>query len=402
MLADSPSSTVWWLEEALADGDGFSQALAGDLNVDVCIVGGGYTGLWTALEIAQHSPDTSVAVIEQHVCGMGASGRNGRADKLERLDPETLRARVGSPVPIAGARQTDAATVQPALLVRGLRRVAIRLGVQVYEGTPMLGLDRGAPATVLTPAGRVRADRVVVATGAWASRLRELRRSIVPIGTTIVATEPLGDRIGELPWADGEGLGDARLMVHYSQVTPAGRLIFGRGGGAIGAAGRVTPKHFHDAKSIRAVAADLRRWFPSLHDAALTHAWGGPVDRTPGHFPFTAVIGDHGSVICGLGYSGKGVGPSALLGRILGRQVLGIVDEDTTSALTRGPIGLLPPDPLRSLGGVLVRAAVERSEDREERGRRASVAMPLLRRLVRSKVPPRLDPRFGRQHGGSV
>src|SRR6185312_13955080 len=98
---------------------------------------------------------------------------------LEPVGADELRARTGSPVLIGGTLMREAAAIQPALLVRGLRRALLRRGVRIFERTPMTALRRGEPATVVTPGGRVTASSVVLALGAWASRLRELRRAVV-------------------------------------------------------------------------------------------------------------------------------------------------------------------------------------------------------------------------------
>jgi glycine/D-amino acid oxidase-like deaminating enzyme len=294
-------------------------------------------------------------------------------------------------------RLTDAAAVQPALLVRGLRRLALRRGVEIYEGTPVRKLVRSAPAVLETAAGRVEADAVAIAAGAWSARLRELRRAIVPIGSHIVLTEPIPDRLRELGWTGGELLGDTRMLVHYAQVTREGRIAFGRGGGAIGSAGRVLHAHEVDPRTVSIVADDLRRWFPSLGDVRITHAWGGAVDHAPGHLPWVGAVGDHGNVHYAAGFSGNGVAPSAFVGRILGRRALGIRDELTTCALVSGPPGYLPPEPVRSLGGRVVRGAVRRAEALEERGRRPDPLTSALRRLVWFTTPVALEPRRWRR-----
>jgi glycine/D-amino acid oxidase-like deaminating enzyme len=456
---------VWWLEQALAQEEPLPcPPLAQTARVDVCVVGGGYTGLWAALELREQAPDASVLLIEAHSCGFGASGRNGglalgfgdeldrlaasfgreeavrlaarsvwaldrieafcdehgidchlrrrgalsvaaapaqlgawdgalaAGSPLERVSGAEARRRTGSPLPLAGVRDADAAALQPALLVRGLRRVALERGVRIHESTPMIALERGRLAIVRTPAGAVQADRVVLAIGAWSAAVRELRRAIVPIGSHIVLTEPLGERAARLPWSDGELLRDARLMLHYAQVTPDGRIAFGRGGGALGIAGRVRATHFHDARAAASIEADLRRWFPTLADARISHAWGGPVDRAPGRLPFTGRLGDERNVLYGLGYSGRGIVPSVLIGRMLGRQALDLHDADTASQLADGPPAYWPPEPLRSAGGWAVRALVERVEQAQERGARVPLA-GALDALVGASVPRQLDPR---------
>ncbi len=252
---------------------------------------------------------------------------------------------------------------------------------------------------VRTPGGSVEAGRVVLATGAWSARFRELRRAIVPVGTHIVLTEPIPDRVRAMGWTGGEAFGDTRLLVHYAQVTAGGRIAFGRGGGAIGPAGRVTPGHHRDAGTVRAVAADFRRFFPDLDDVRLTHAWGGPVDRAPRHLPFAGSLGDHGTVHYAAGYSGNGVAPSLLLARVMAALALDADDDYARCGLVGGPPAYLPPEPLRSLGGVVVRNAVRRAEADEERGTPPRRVDEALRRLVWVTVPPALEPRLRRRDG---
>jgi glycine/D-amino acid oxidase-like deaminating enzyme len=232
----------------------------------------------------------------------------------------------------------------------------------------------------------------VIATGAWAARVRELRRAIVPIGSHIVLTEPIPDLIERLGWTGGELLGDAGLLVHYSQVTEDGRIAFGRGGGAIGPRGSVVPAHFVDAQAADAVAASLRRWFPQLDGVRITHAWGGAVDRAPGHLPFAGSLGSHGNIHYGAGFSGNGVAPSALFGRILAALALSERDEYSASPLVSGPPGYLPVEPIRSLAGAAVRHAVERGEAAEVEGRRPGALARALRPLASYTLPRALEP----------
>lgn len=468
--------SVYWLREAMATERPLEcPPLAKSITADVCIVGGGYTGLWAAIEVREQAPDACVVLVESTQCGFGASGRNGgwatgwhdeldslverfgdkealrlatrsswaidriesfcaeheidchfrrkgalwtassrsqlgswngavdacdrlgRSDRLEIIDGDDLRRRTGSPVLLAGVRQTDAASVQPALLVRGLRRAAIDLGVHIYESTPMIALDRGHPAVVRTPAGSVTTGRVVIATGAWSTRFLELRRAVIPIGSHIIVTEPLGEELAKLEWSNGELLGDSRLMVHYAMVSTDGRIVFGRGGGSLGSFGRVSDRHFYDRRALEEVARDFRRWFPQFANTRITHGWGGPVDRAPGHLPFVGCLNSESLVVYGLGYSGNGVAPSALIGRMLGRVALGEIDDDTEGPLAKGPPGYLPPEPIRTIGGAAVRAAVQFVEDRQELGLRPWALNGALHRLVATSVPAVLDPR--RWHG---
>ncbi|MEA2281046.1 MAG: hypothetical protein QOK21_1653 [Solirubrobacteraceae bacterium] len=458
---------VLWLEQVMAEDPGEAcPPLAEAITADVCVVGGGLLGLWSALEVREQAPDASVVLIEGEACGFGASGRNGgwmtswwdelaalearfgpaaarwlaarssaaidrveeitRAEGIDcglrrggaliaatapaqlprlpgagegpvrRVDAAELRQRTGAAVVLAGVELSDAAAVHPARLVRGLRALALRRGVRIFEGTAMRSLERGRPPRVITSAGRVEAGAVVIALGAWVARLREARRAVLPVASHIVATEPIPDRLEALGWTGGELLGDPRTLVHYSQVSPDGRIVFGRGGGAFGSAGRVVGRHFVDPVAQRDVEAGLRRWFPSLADVRITHRWGGPVDHAPGHLPWVSELGEAGTVHYAAGFSGNGVGPSAFVGQILGRRALGIKDELTRCALVGDPPGLMPPEPLRTAGGFVVRDAVRRAEAREERGERPDPVTDRLRRLVWFTLPAALDPRARR------
>jgi glycine/D-amino acid oxidase-like deaminating enzyme len=461
----APSKAVYWLEEALSEEGALAcPPLTGTQRCDVCIVGGGYTGLWTALQLRELAADARVIVVESESCGFGASGRNGGwatswYDELDGLrakfgdtsavwladESSRTIARMGEFVrenaidcdfsakgtiwiassaeqsavlasaaadcralgrgsvidelsaeqvdELTGTRNArfgallihDSARVQPARLVRGLRRVALREGVEIFEGSRMIELRREQPAVVVTSAGRVEADEVVLATNAWMAQIRELRRAVAVVGTQVVLTEPISD--GSLrPWKSGFLLGDARLFVHYAQVTREGRIAFGRGGGVIGPLGRVVPRHFQDDHFAQGVADDFRHWFPQYADVPITHVWGGAVDRAPGHLPFVGSLGA-GNIHYGLGYSGNGVGPSGLIGRILARRALRMCDEYTTCALVGGPPGYLPPEPLRYIGGTLVRNTVKRTEEYEELGGSAGPVGRLAKRLVTFSTP---------------
>src|SRR5437763_12706592 len=97
---------------------------------------------------------------------------------FQRLTPEEIGARTGSPVTVGGVLEPNAATVQPALLARGMRRVALERGVRIYERSPMVALSRRSPGVVRTPQGQISAPAIVIATNAWAVGIRELRRTV--------------------------------------------------------------------------------------------------------------------------------------------------------------------------------------------------------------------------------
>jgi glycine/D-amino acid oxidase-like deaminating enzyme len=288
---------------------------------------------------------------------------------LRRVDAGELLRRTGSPVHLGGVAEDHAATVQPAKLARGLRSLVLAAGVRLHEHSPVR-LERSRPPRLHGPQGTLLADKVVIATNAWAARIPELRPHIFVVGSSIAATEPLGDR---LPWRGGEAICDSQARVLYYQATPAGRVVFGRGGGRVAALGRVGRRFDHDPRWEADAAEALRRVQPTLADARITHSWGGPVDATLSSLPLLGRLGGRDDVLYGVGWSGTGIGPSVLGGRILASLALGVDDEWSACALVdqRDP-GRYPPEPVRSFGARLVRSAVIRQGLAEDRGGRAS------------------------------
>ncbi|AXO88045.1 FAD-dependent oxidoreductase [Pseudomonas parafulva] len=439
----------FWLQQALASQSGSPcPPLQGDVRCNVCIVGGGYTGLWTALMLKQAQPTLDVLLIEADICGAGASGRNGgcalswsaKYFTLERLFgvAEAVRlvsesersiaaigafcqahgidcdyrrdgtlytatnaAQVGStdaviaalerqgissfqrlPLPQvqrrAGSRRhlegwfsPAAATVQPAKLVRGLRRVALQHGVRIHEGTAMTKLQHGPVVAVHTPHGTVRADRVVLGlNAAMARQFRAFERSVAIVSSDMVITEPCAELLHQTGLDSGISVLDSRIFVHYYRTTFDGRLMLGKGGNTFAYGGRLS-KVFDQPSPYRALLQrTLGEFFPSLAEVPLAASWNGPSDRSVSGLPFFGRLDGQANVFYGLGYSGSGVGPCHMGGQILSSLALGLDNAWTRSPLVRGPLGLFPPEPIRYLGSLLVREAIRRKERAEDRGQR--------------------------------
>ena len=430
--------TVLWLDEAPPGPPALP--LAADADADVAIVGGGYTGLWTALTLSERAPDLRIVLLEAGVCGTGPSGRNGgflhgywsrlsllrerlgdeAALRLARaaegslaavralgedvglveggflkvsaapaqdasvdaviaaaqalgvpeeavpLRPGEVAARCASPVFRRGVFVRHGATVQPALLARALRRRAEAAGIAIHEHSPV---RRIWPGEAETAEGRVRADQIVVAVNAWAASWVPLARRLTAFGSFCVATEPVPELLGEIGWTGGEAIVDGRMFVHYFRTTADGRVVMGSGAGPIARGRRLGTRLFTDPASIARAEAGLRRLLPGLSGARVTHGWGGPIDVSSDQLPF---VGAFGRVHYAAGYSGSGVGPSWLVAQALASRVLGADDEWGRLPLVRPLPSALPPEPLKALGGTLVRRAALAVEDAEERGDRGS------------------------------
>jgi glycine/D-amino acid oxidase-like deaminating enzyme len=273
--------------------------------------------------------------------------------------------------------------VQPARLVAALRRAVLDAGVQLYEGTRATAIEDGL---VSTPHGRVRADAVVVAVNAAATGWRPVRRHVTNFGSYVVLTEPVPELLAEIGWTGGEAVVDGRMFLHYFRTTNDGRVLMGSGTGPIGFGGTIDARFTADAATAARAERGLRRLLPGLAGARIERAWGGPIDVSADHLPFFGTVAGT-TIHYGLGYSGHGVGPSFLGGQILASLATGRDDAWTHLPLATRRVPALPPEPLKRLGGGLVRAAMIAREEAEEEGRpvgpgvRAATAIPRLLRM---------------------
>ena len=328
--------------------------------------------LWAATNRAQDGAWSSV---------LRCCERLGAAP-FTRLSPDEAAARSGSAVHRSGVIEQSNATIHPAALARGLRRAALSQGVRIYERTPVLSFTRGYPSELRTPAAVLRADSVVIATGAWAASLPELARAIVVVSSDIVATEPIPSRLADIGWTDGVAITDAQLRVHYYRTTRDGRIVFGKGGGALALGGRIGPSFDRSIARAAETAADFRRYYPRLSDVQLTHDWSGAVDRTPSALPALGHLGGREHIVHGVGWSGHGVGPSWLGGRVLASLALRRRDEWSGAGIVDRSMGRFPPEPLRYVGGAVVRGAVTRKERAEAEERSPSRIDAFLAKLA--------------------
>ncbi|SEK13927.1 putative aminophosphonate oxidoreductase [Paraburkholderia diazotrophica] len=457
----------FWLKDAL-DSEAHEPlvALDRDRAADVCIVGGGFTGLWSAIEIKQARPETEVVVVERDLCGSGASGRNGGfvlslwakfvslakvCDEIEaerlcnlssqaildlrafcekhdidaelRLDgwlwTATSQAQIGtwdatvaaaarlgqapfetprneaalpggSAAHLAGVFERISASVQPAKLARGLKRHAVRLGVRVFERSPMLALDRGVPAQVCCQHGSVTAQSVILAMNAWGSVFAEIRKAIAVVSSDIVITRPLPKLLDAIHWTDGMTISDCRMLVHYYRTTPDGRIVFGKGGGSgkMAFGSRIEGK-FDGRSPIESTVADwLSRIYPDVTQSDVVQSWTGPIDRSINGLPSFGALPGSPHIFYGIGYSGNGVGPSMLGGKILRSLALSLDDEWARCGLVQPLRRAFPPEPFRYIGARVVRQAVAQSDLAADEGRVPGLIVRGLTRLAPAGLSP--------------
>ena len=252
--------------------------------------------------------------------------------------------------------------------------------------------------------GRDRAAAACARRRSWspsnaaAAGWKPLRRRLTVFGSYVVLTEPVPELLEQIGWTGGEAIFDGRMFLHYFRTTNDGRVLMGSGSGPIGFGGKVDRRFTHDEPTVARAEHGLRRLLPGLAEAKVTHAWGGPIDVSSDHLPFFGTVPGT-RIHYGAGYSGHGAGPSWLGGQILARLALGVDDELTRLPLVTRRVPKLPPEPIRRLGGGLVRAAIMACEEAEEEERRPPLAGPSRRRAA---APARHADRHALVEAGQV
>jgi glycine/D-amino acid oxidase-like deaminating enzyme len=414
-------------------------ALPGDMSVDVAIIGGGLTGLWTAYYLLRAKPSSRVIVLEKEIAGFGASGRNGgwcsalfprstaSLEKAHGLDAALAMRRamiatvdeVGAVTAANGiecdfvkggtiafarnavqSRAADAdvadakhygvdplerreasvfdpncARVQPAKLVRGLARVVESLGGTVYEQTEVTGWSSGS---VTTPRGTVTAGEIVVALEGYGATLAQSHRRVLPLYSLMIATEPLPDALwDEVGIEHGQTFTDYRHLLIYGQRTADNRFAFGGRGARYHWGSAIRSGYDRDPRVFEHLRVALTRLFPQAADARITHRWGGPLG-VPRDW-HAAVSRDAATRISAAGgYVGDGLSTTNIAGRTLADLLLG---RDTE--LTRLPwVGHRSPDwefePLRFVGANLGMLAMEAADVEERVTSRSSIAAKVM------------------------
>lgn len=367
-------------------------ALEGSADCDVCVVGGGYTGLMTALELAERG--YAVVLLEAQRVGWGASGRNGgqvitgynksmaeierrvgrddarklwllgeeakallrhRVERhgircsltwgfvlaalkdrhmaeltdleremrdgygyegVERLDRDGLARLVRGRNYIGGLYDSGSGHLHPLNYALGLADACLAAGVRIHENSRVLSIDRGTAPEAVTARGRVRARYLVLAGNAYLGALApELAARVMPVGTYIIATEPMGvERAQALLPAD-VAVSDMNFVLNYFRRTPDHRLLFG---GGVSYSGQDLP----------GVELALRRKmaqvFPQTEGVRVARFWGGRVAITANRLPHVGRLTP--TIYFAHGYSGHGVALSGIAGRVIAEAVAGTAE----------------------------------------------------------------------------
>ncbi|KPQ19423.1 NAD(P)/FAD-dependent oxidoreductase [Halomonas sp. HL-93] len=235
---------------------------------------------------------------------------------VEMLSAAAVREEVDSKLYHGGLLQRNGGQMHMGRFGVGLADAAARHGAHIFERTPMTRVTLEKSAYRLgTPKGDIRAENVLLATGAsQTGPLSWFRRRLVPVGSFIVVTEPLSAAQCAQLLPQRRSYVTSRIVGHYFRLTADNRLLFG------GRARFAMSGSQSDAKSGEILRRGLEEAFPQLKGIRLDYCWGGLVDMSKDRFPHA---GQHNGMYYAMGYSGHGVQMSVHMGHVLAEVMLG-------------------------------------------------------------------------------
>jgi glycine/D-amino acid oxidase-like deaminating enzyme len=317
------------------------------------------------------SGDISMASEPHQVADLRAELEMSRRFNIrsEFYDREQVQQIVKSPFFIAGLNHPDhAALVNPAQLAWGLRKACLGLGVQIFEHSPVTGLEEERNHVIAQARhGKVRAARVALATNAFPPLLKRLSHYVVPVYDYVLVTEPLTSSQREsIGWYGREGISDASRQFHYTRTTRDGRILWGGYDAIYYWNNGFGPHHENDPDSFARLAAHFFQAFPQLRGMRFSHAWGGAIDTCSRFSPFWG-IAHHGKTAYALGYTGLGVGASRFGARVMLDLLDGLQTKRTALEMVKTKPVPFPPEPLRSLGIRLSRWSMAQADQNQGR-----------------------------------
>lgn len=432
--------TTYWLDSL--NHEDSAPPLDKNTRCDLLIVGGGFCGLWAAIQAKEKNANRDIVLIEAKSIANGASGRpaaimstsvmhgidnterlfpnevaelerlgqdnmNGFQEALERynidcdvewsgemkvsigdqglqtidedyklyckyghdaqkLDKNQVQAEINSPIFHAGVwSKKQCGTVHPGKLVRALKRIAIELGVRLYEFTPHINNHQTADGIeVKTPKALIHANKVLLATNAFAAGHKRIKTRVSAVRDRILVTEPLtSQQMDSVGWKNRQGIYDTRTQLNYMRLTKDNRILFG---------GRLDYFFGNDTDPARdktpepylRLVESFYRTFPQLkNDIRFSHAWSGPIGLTT-RMAVHYQRYHNGNMVFAGGYSGFGVTAS----RFGSRVGLAILDGDnipeTKLTFATTEPNYVPPEPFRWLGAKITMYALDTLDEK--------------------------------------
>ena len=280
------------------------------------------------------------------------------------LDKAAIRAEVNSPTYQGALYAPDTcAIVHPARLVFELARACTEAGVQIFEHTAAVSLERESTGMqVGTSAGVIAADQVVLATNVFPSLLKRNRLHTIPVYDYVLATEPLtAEQLDRIGWRSRQGIGDSANQFHYYRLSADNRIVWGGYDAVYHYGRRVDPAYEDRAETYRTLAAHFFITFPALEDVRFSHRWAGAIDTNTRFCAHWGLAG-RGRIAYVNGFTGLGVGAARFAADVCLDLLAGQPTERTElEMVNRKPLPF-PPEPAASIGIQATRWSLNRAD----------------------------------------
>ncbi|HEX4727189.1 MAG TPA: FAD-binding oxidoreductase [Jatrophihabitans sp.] len=300
-------------------------------------------------------------------------------DDLRLLDAvEASRLLAGSQL-LGGTFTPHCAAVHPAKLVRALAGLVDRLGIPIYEQTTVQAIE---PGRLRTEHGDLRAEQIVRATEGFTPTLQGHRRTVAPVYSLMIATEPLPEQTWQrIGLAERQTFTDNRHLIIYGQRSADGRLVFGGRGAPYHLGSRTRPDYDQVPAVFNALERTLVELLPAAAGARITHRWGGPLGIARDWHPSVGLDRSTGLAWAG-GYVGDGVSTSNLAGRTLADLLVRRDTELTTLPWVNHRSPAWEIEPLRWLGANAGLRAMTWADHAEQRFGRPSLLAGAVNRMM--------------------
>jgi len=358
--------------------------LEGAIEADVAIVGGGFSGVATAVELSERG--YKVVLLESNRIGWGASGRNGgqiiggygqnpgafrstigsegvdivegmgvecvdiikqRIEKynidcdlkwgycevglkkrhlksyqqwaeddpaMRLLDQDQIKEYVNSELYLGGYYREDWGHIQPLNLCIGEAKVAQSLGANIFENSQVTSITYGDNPVVTTQKGSVKAGHVILCGNAYMGKLVPyLDARVLPATSCIIGTEPLSDEQLQQTMVRDVAVCDSRTALDYYRLSADKRLLFG---------GLSNYTGLEPANAEAVMRNKMAKVFPSLKNVKIDYSWSGRMGISVRRMPQIGRI-KNSNILYASGYSGHGVAPTHMTGRLLAEAVDG-------------------------------------------------------------------------------
>ena len=358
--------------------------LEGSIEADVAIVGGGFSGVATAVELSERG--YKVVLLESNRIGWGASGRNGgqiiggygqnpgafrstigsegvdivegmgvecvdiikqRIEKynidcdlkwgycevglkkrhlksyqqwaeddpaMHLLDQDQIKEYVNSELYLGGYYREDWGHIQPLNLCIGEAKVAQSLGANIFENSQVTNITYGDNPVVTTQKGSVKAGHVILCGNAYMGKLVPyLDARVLPATSCIIGTEPLSDEQLQQTMVRDVAVCDSRTALDYYRLSADKRLLFG---------GLSNYTGLEPANAEAVMRNKMAKVFPSLKNVKIDYSWSGRMGISVRRMPQIGRI-KNSNILYASGYSGHGVAPTHMTGRLLAEAVDG-------------------------------------------------------------------------------